>query len=127
MLTQTRYSTLDIQYYFICIPVTDLIQSEQDELEEIIYSITTKHNCNIHEMTILNDQIFLLFSSPINISISKIINVLKSHSSFLLRKKFTRLKKYDNLWVKGYFLATVGMVTDNKVKRAIRKIRVNNS
>lgn len=123
MYIQTRYSIYDIQYYFICIPVIELSSEQQEFLTQEFLQILDKHNCIVDEISVLQDQVHILFFMPIDKTLKDIINVLKSHTSFLLRKKYPELKKYPTLWLKGYFIATVGVRNEKSAGRMIRKLK----
>lgn len=63
----------------------------------------------------------LIGCSP-NIEPSKIVQYLKGRLSRLIQDEFPELKKKywrQYLWVRGYFCATVGSVTEETIKRYI--------
>lgn len=122
MLFKTRYAYYDCQYYFICMPMIELLDDEIKALETILKDMLTRYNCTIDTIMVLSDQVHLLLNIGINIPVLKIANVLKGYSSFLMRKQFPRLKEYPHLWYKGFYLLTVGEITDKKIARGIRKL-----
>ena len=68
------------------------------------------------------DHIHLLISCPPSLAPSKILQYLKGRSSRLLQDEFPELKKRywgQHLWVRGYFCATVGTVTEEIIRNYI--------
>ena len=58
-----------------------------------------------------------------NMSISKVVQILKGGSSKKIRKEFPKLKELlwgNNFWAEGYFFETVGKVNLNVVRDYIR-------
>ena len=60
---------------------------------------------------------------PISKTLKDMINVLKSHTSFLFRKQYPETKEFASLWLKGYFIATVGVKNEKSVGKILRKIK----
>ena len=68
------------------------------------------------------NHVHLLVSAPAYLSPSKIVQIIKGRSSFLLQREFLELrKKYwgMHLWGRGYFCATVGAISEEQVKAYI--------
>ena len=67
----------------------------------------------IKEANCDEDHIHLLMSIPPKMGVSWVVNVLKSNTARLFRKKYPFLKKmYVNkvgIWSVGYFVSTVGV------------------
>ena len=59
------------------------------------------------------DHIHFLISIPHRFSISKVVNLLKSNTGGMMRKKFPFLNDVywgdDGIWSTGYFVSTVGL------------------
>ncbi len=102
--------------------MVELLDDEIEALKSILLDIVGRYNCSIDTITVLSDQVQLLLNIGINIPVLKIANVLKGYSSFLMRKRFERLRKFPKLWEKGFYIATAGEVTDKKTARFIRKL-----
>ena len=83
--------------------------------------------CMAREITILKghvaaDHVHMLVSAPPQIAPSKLAQALKGKSSWTLQQEYPTLKKRfwgQHLWARGYFCATVGLVTDKMVKAYI--------
>jgi len=127
MLCKTRYGYYDCQYYIICIPILEikLTEEEKNYLQKILVEIAEGHSCPITNINVgVNpDQVHILMDINIDISVEKCINIIKGYSSFLIRKKFKRLKKYPRFWIKGYYVITTGEITDTKINRAINRLQ----
>jgi putative transposase len=68
------------------------------------------------------DHVHLLLSCPPSLSPSKIVQYLKGRSSHILQDEYPRLKKRywgQHLWGRGYFCATVGVITEEMIKEYI--------
>ena len=68
------------------------------------------------------DHIHILFASKPSVTLSKFINSLKSVTSRMIRKEFPEVKKVlwkDKFWSPSYFLASVGQVTLDDVKKYV--------
>ncbi|MDF2854721.1 MAG: transposase IS200-family protein [Neobacillus sp.] len=71
------------------------------------------------------DHIHLFLSTKPTVSPTDVVRTLKSISAILLFKRFPGLKKLysrcGSLWSKGYFVSTVGKVSEETVKRYIQE------
>lgn len=76
----------------------------------------------IVEMNTDEDHVHVLVSIPPKLSVSQCVNVLKSNTGRIMRKKFPILDEVywgeDGIWSCGYFVSTVG-VNEETVKRYI--------
>jgi len=92
-------------------------------LKEINLSVAEKFGVQIIEQETDLDHIHILFASRPQVQLSKFVNSLKSVSARLLFKKFPELKRElrnGHLWSPSYFLATVGEVKLEDVKRYVQ-------
>ena len=68
------------------------------------------------------DHIHMLASSPPELAPSKLVQYLKGRSSRRLQDEFGELpKRYwgQHLWGRGYFMASVGAVDEETIKKYI--------
>ncbi len=68
------------------------------------------------------DHVHLLLSVPPHLSVSKLMQYIKGKSSRKLQMEFKELNKRfwgKHIWARGYFCATVGVVTDDQIKHYI--------
>lgn len=87
----------------------DLIIQWQDELQ---YKII--------EIEVMPEHIHLLIHTTPDIAIPSLIKTLKGRTARILRKEFPHLKtQIPNLWTKSKFVATVGSVSLDVIKKYI--------
>lgn len=76
----------------------------------------------LHEANTDEDHIHLLVSIPPRISVSHCVNIMKSNTGRMMRKKFPFLDEVywgeDGIWSAGYFVSTVG-VNEETIERYI--------
>jgi putative transposase len=80
--------------------------------------------CNANEVIIIkghvsSDHIHLLLSYPPRLSISKLVQYLKGKTSRKLLQEYGLLRKQfwgQHIWARGYFVVSVGTMTDEIVK-----------
>ena len=64
------------------------------------------------EMNIQVDHVHLILSFPGSLSVSKVVQLLKSNTGRALKNKFDFLKErypHGGVWTTGYFFSTVGL------------------
>lgn len=127
----TSHTKYNINYHLIWIPKyrKPILTGEIKQfLDEVI-----RFNCEYYgweclALEIMPDHIHLFKSARPKWSPSKIVNLLKGSTSKHLRDKFPRLKflgyrrtikKFPNLWVRGYYCDTAGHVSQEQVIRYI--------
>lgn len=91
-------------------------------LKSLILDIASKFDVKIIEQETDMDHIHILFASKPSVTLSKFINSLKSVTSRMIRKEFPEVKKVlwkDKFWSPSYFLASVGQVTLDDVKKYV--------
>lgn len=71
------------------------------------------------------DHIHMFVSTKPTVAATDVVQTFKSISTIMLFKQFPNLKKFYSrcvvLWSKGYFVSTVGMVSEATVKRYIQE------
>ncbi len=76
------------------------------------------------EQSIQVDYIHLLIVIPPRMSVSRVVNIIKSNTSTGLKKKFPFLKKVyadeKGVWSIGYFVSTVG-INEKIIRRYIQR------
>jgi len=90
-----------------------------DRIRHIVREI-----CNANEVIIIkghvsSDHIHLLLSYPPRLSISKLVQYLKEKTSRKLLQEYGLLRKQfwgQHIWARGYFVVSVGTMTDEIVK-----------
>ncbi|AOQ23144.1 IS200/IS605 family transposase ISMba18 [Moorella thermoacetica] len=92
-------------------------------LKQVNLSVAEKFGVQIIEQETDWDHIHILFASKPQVQLSKFINSLKSVSARLIFRKFPEVKKQlwgGHFWSPSYFMATVGEVKLEDVKRYVQ-------
>ena len=94
-------------------------------LEEIFKTLMEKWGGRLIEFNGETDRVHLLIKYTPQTELSKLINNLKTVSSRYLRKEFAeRVNEFywkDVLWTNGYFVASCGGVTVDRLKQYIEE------
>ena len=94
------------------------------DLKEIFEKIITGNNGSIIEFNGESDHIHLLFETPPQVELAKLINNLKTVSSRLIRKQHGEyLKQYywENVfWSRSYCILTTGGATIEMIEKYIQ-------
>lgn len=83
-------------------------------LKKCILGIQRKYpEIEIIEANTDEDHMHVLVSIPPKMAVSQVVNLIKSNTGRLMRKKFTFLdkvyRKRPGIWSVGYFVSTVGV------------------
>ena len=92
-------------------------------LEELIQECSDVNRWRVSEINIKPDHIHILIRLRPDISVSKAVQLLKGRSSKIIRKEFPSLKEFywgDNFWSEGFFVETVGQVSEDAIKQYIK-------
>ncbi len=75
---------------------------------------------NIENIQIMPDHVHMFIRCSNNsINIHKIIQSLKGYTSYKIRKQFKFLKKYKSFWSTGYFIESIGSISEKSIKKYI--------
>ena len=95
-----------------------------DKVKQLSFDICSKYDINIEEMETDKDHIHYLIEYEPTISISKIVNLMKSYITFHIWKtEYNYLKTYlwkeKTLFTDGYFVCSVGNVSKEQLQKYI--------
>jgi len=94
-----------------------------EELEKIFTRLLNDKDCNILEFGGEEDHVHILFETPPQIQLSKLVNTLKTVSSSLIKKQYEQnLKKYywkSAFWSRSYCIVSTGGATIETIKEYI--------
>jgi len=115
---KTSHSVYDLKYHLVWVtknrkPV--LYGDMADLVRELIREICKSLNIKIIKGHISKDHVHLLVSAPPQISLSKVMGLIKGKISRKLPKGFWG----RHLWERGYFAASFGCVTDEIIMQYI--------
>ena len=95
-----------------------------DQLRSAFMSACEKLECELLEMDGEEDHVHLLIAYPPKLSISVMVNNLKSVSSRMLRQQNTHLPKQSNtgvLWSRSYFACSAGGATIETLRKYVQE------
>jgi putative transposase len=94
----------------------------KERLHEIVEALILQWECKLIEFNGESDHIHILFQYYPNITLSKLVNNLKSVTSRRLRQEFPEIENsyyQDVFWNGSYFIASCGGVTISTLKQYI--------
>ena len=117
-----------LQYHiiFVCKYRKKLLVSKQisDDIKQFSYEICQKHKVIIRYMETDKDHIHYMIETEPTMSISKIVNLMKSYTTYHIWKRYPDyLRKYfwkeHTFWTDGYFVCSVGNVSEEMLRKYI--------
>ena len=93
-----------------------------ERIRELLRQICKANEVDIIKGHVSKDHIHLFVSVPPNMSVSKLVQLLKGKSSYKMLQENSQLQKEfwgRHLWARGYFVATSGNVTDEVIMEYI--------
>ena len=99
-----------------------LLQSERNAvlLIDVLRSYARARKFRVHDFVVMPDHVHLLVGCDPQFGIHRLVKYLKGTSSRYLRQEFPQLKRrLPSLWTNSYFIATVGGVTLETLKRYV--------
>ena len=121
------HSKYDIKYHVVWITKYryKIITPEIGKrLKELLIQGCTSRGIVVVKGHIDTDHVHLLLSCPPSLAPSKIVQYLKGRSSHILQDEYPQLKKRywgQHLWGRGYFCATIGVITEEMIKEYIER------
>ena len=121
------HTLYDIQYHLVWVTKYryQVLRGEVAErAREILRQVCMSRDLHILQGQVSADHVQMLVSCPPLLSPAKIVQYLKGVSSRKLQEEFPHLKKRywgQHLWARGYFCATVGVVTQEQIREYIEK------
>jgi putative transposase len=90
--------------------------------KEIVVSLKDDMGFCIIEMEVMPDHVHLLLDIDPNVGVLAVVKRIKGQSAIILRREFPELKKkIPCLWTRSKFIATVGAVSLEVVKKYIEE------
>ena len=96
-----------------------------ERIKELLEECADVNRWKIDELSIQPDHIHMLIQLRPDISVSKVVQLFKGKSSYVIRKEFPDLKEFywgraKSFWGDGFFVETVGQVSETKIKEYIQ-------
>jgi putative transposase len=93
------------------------------DVREIIATLCKYKGIEIIEGAVCMDHVHLCVSIPPKVSISSFMGYLKGKSTLMIYDRHPELQSKWNkaFWARGYYVATIGNVTEEAIKRYIQE------
>ena len=124
---KTSHVVYECKYHIIWVPkyrYPILTGQVALRVRELVRQISMANEVEIITGSISSDHIHIFVSIPPSLSISKFVQFVKGATSRKLQLEFDALRKRywgQHIWARGYFVATVGSVTEEMIQEYIRK------
>ena len=95
----------------------------KEDIRDIIKALCKYKGVEIIEGHLMPDHIHMLVSIPPKYSISQFMGYLKGKSTLMLYARHSELQsKWDKaFWARGYYVETIGNITDEAVQKYIKE------
>ncbi|MEM3379984.1 MAG: IS200/IS605 family transposase [Fervidicoccaceae archaeon] len=123
----TRYARYWCGYHFVWIPKYRrdiLVGGVAEYTREVLKQILLELGCEPIAIEVLPDHVHVFCSCPPRLSPAYVVNYLKGKSARRILQRFPVLKTgatRGRLWSRSYFVATVGNVSADVVKRYVEE------
>ena len=114
------------QYHIVFIPKyrkKQLYGRVREDVREVIKSLCNYKGIEIIEGAVCMDHVHLCVSIPPKMSVSEFMGYLKGKSALMIYDKHPELQsKWSKaFWAIGYYVATVGRITEDAIKKYIQE------
>ena len=95
----------------------------REDIRDIIIMLCKRKGVNIIEGEVCPDHIHLLVEIPPKMSVSYFMGYLKGKSTLMIYDRHPELQSKWNkaFWARGYYVETIGSITDEAVQKYIKK------
>ena len=121
-----------IQYHIIWCPkfrFSVLKGDVEDRLKQILQKICDDYGYKIKALEVMPDHIHIFVDVPQMVAPCDVVRILKSVSAIEMFKSFPELKQFyarcGVLWSRGYFISTVGHISEATVLKYIEEQKNN--
>lgn len=127
LIKKNRHSRYNLMYHLVVVTKYrhKCISKEMlDALETIVERLLNNQECSLIEFNGEADHVHVLFESPPQVQLSKLINTLKTVSSRLIKKRFkSHVEKFywkSGFWSRSYLIISTGGTSIEIVKEYIQ-------
>ena len=122
-LSHTRWKC---QYHIVFIPKYRrkvMYGNIKADVREVLKKLCEFKKVEIVEGAVCADHVHLCVSIPPKLSVSEFVGYLKGKSALMIFDKHPELgSKWDrSFWARGYYVSTVGNITEDAIKRYIQE------
>jgi len=92
-------------------------------VSELIYECAEVNRWVVEELNIQQDHVHLLLQFRPDMSVSKMVQLMKGKSSRIIKKEFPELEEFywgDSFWADGFFAETSGRRNESAMRHYIR-------
>ena len=120
------HTKLKCQYHIVFIPKyrkKQLYGRLREDVREVIKVLCKYKDVEIVDGAVCSDHVHLCVCIPPKLSVSQFMGYLKGKSALMLFDKHPELgsKFNKSFWARGYYVATVGNITEDAIKKYIRE------
>ncbi len=119
------HTVYNVEYHFVWITKYryHVLRGEVGvRLRDLLRQTCMSCDIKILKGSVGSEHVHMLVSCPPSLAPAKIVQYLKGRSSRRMQEEFPQLKKRywgRHIWARGYFVATVGQVTEEMIKEYI--------
>ncbi|MFI3213016.1 MAG: IS200/IS605 family transposase [Eubacteriales bacterium] len=122
-LSHTRWNC---QYHIVFIPKYRrkiMYGNVKVDVREVLKKLCEFKKVEIVEGAVCADHVHLCVSIPPKLSVSEFVGYLKGKSALMIFDKHPEMgSKWDrSFWARGYYVSTVGNITEDAIKRYIQE------
>lgn len=122
-LSHTRWKC---QYHIVFIPKYRrkvMYGNVKADVREVLKKLCEFKKVQIIEGAVCADHVHLCVSIPPKLSVSEFVGYLKGKSALMIFDKHPEIgsKWYRSFWARGYYVSSVGNITEEAIKRYIQE------
>jgi putative transposase len=126
-LSHTRWKC---QYHIVFIPKYRrkvIYGNVKADVREVIKKLCEFKKVHIVEGAVCSDYVHLCVSIPPKLSVSEFVGYLQGKSAIMIFDKHPEIgSKWDrSFWARGYYVSTIGNITEDAIKRYIKNNKKN--
>lgn len=127
-LKTNAHSKYLLQYHliFVCKYRKKLLSANNisSDIKKLSKAICNKHNVIIHYMETDKDHIHYMIETTPNINLASLVKTMKSYTTYHIWLKYSaylskRFWKERTFWSDGYFISSIGNVSEATLKEYI--------
>lgn len=99
-----------------------LVGDVANRMRDITRQICSDMGVEVLSGVVSRDHVHVLVSMPPQLSVSKLVHMVKGKTSFKIQREFEGLRRQywgQRMWARGYFACTTGNVSDEMIKAYI--------
>ena len=120
------HTTWKCQYHIVFIPKyrkKQLYGRLREDVRDVLKTLCEYKKVEIVEGAVCSDHVHLCVCIPPKMSVSQFVGYLKGKSALMIYDKHPELgsKWNKSFWARGYYVATVGNLTEEAIKKYIQE------